>query len=111
MSSRYFTTIAHIEEKEIAPGFFSRFIHTPNNTINFITVQAGSSIPLHSHLHEQTSMVLEGKFEMTIDNETQVMQPGGYCHIPPQVTHGGTAITDCRLLDIFYPVREDYKML
>ena len=111
MPSSYFAKIAEIEEKEIAGGFHARLIHTPNNTINFITVEAGKSISKHSHVHEQTSIVLEGKFEMTVDNETVVMESGDYCIIPPQIVHGGTAITSCRLLDIFHPVRDDYKNL
>jgi quercetin dioxygenase-like cupin family protein len=109
MNKHVFGNFDHIPEKEIAPGFLSKLIHTNSNTINFITVKAGSSIPLHRHMHEQYSFVLEGAFEMTIEGDTQVLTPGWYCLIPGHAEHGGSALTDCRLVDVFNPVREDYK--
>ena len=105
---RYFTDIP---TREIAPGFFSKLIHTDTNTINFIDVKAGSSIRLHQHIHEQCSFAIEGKFEMTVNGDTQVLEPGSFAIIPSNAIHGGTAITDCKLIDIFSPVREDYRAL
>jgi len=96
---------------EIAPGFFSKLIHTPNNTINFITVKAGCSVPLHQHIHRQSSFVIEGEFAMSVDGETRVLTPASFVVIEPNIVHGGTAVTDCKLIDIFDPVREDYKKL
>ena len=58
---------------------------------------------------EQISQVLEGKFELTINGESKVYEPGGVVIIPSNIPHGGAAITDCKLLDIFSPVREDYR--
>lgn len=48
---------------------------------------------------------------MTIDGKTSVFGEGQVVVIPPHVEHGGVALTDCRIFDIFSPVREDYKML
>lgn len=104
-----FQQFSNIPVKEIAPGFFSKLIHTENNTINFIEVKAGSSIPLHSHPHEQSSFVLQGSFEMTVDGEPRILDRDNFVLIPGGVVHGGYAITDCLLIDIFSPVREDYR--
>jgi quercetin dioxygenase-like cupin family protein len=100
-----------IKTQEIAPGFFSKLIHTENNTINFIEVAAGCSVKLHQHIHQQCSFVIEGEFEMTIGDETRVLTPACFAIIPSNAVHGGTAITNCKLVDIFDPVREDYKLL
>lgn len=105
----YFHTFDDITTKEIAPGFFGKLIHTDNNTINFIEITAGSSVALHQHIHQQCSFVLAGEFEMTIDGVAQVLVPGLYAIVPPNFIHGGTAITDCKLIDFFSPVREDYR--
>jgi quercetin dioxygenase-like cupin family protein len=104
-----FQHFSAVPVKEIAPGFFSKLIHTENNTINFIEVKAGSAIPLHSHPHEQSSFVLEGTFEMTVDGEPRILNADTFVVIPGGVVHGGHAITDCRLIDVFSPVREDYR--
>lgn len=109
MTENTFRNFAEIATKELAPGFTATPIHTGNNTINFVDIKAGSTLALHQHPHEQYSFVLEGEFEMTIGDEKQVLNTSKFALIPSNVRHGGTAITDCRVLDIFYPVREDYR--
>lgn len=109
MNEAIFRSFDEILPKEILSGFWAQGVHTPGNTINFITAKAGSSFPLHNHVHHQCSFVLEGEFEMTINGETKLLNPGVFAVIPSYTPHSGRAITDCRLVDIFNPVREDYK--
>lgn len=72
-------------------------------------VVAGSIVPSHQHMHEQIVIVREGQFELTVNGETKMMDKNMTAVIPGNTTHSGIAITDCKLLDIFYPIREDYK--
>jgi len=111
MDEPVFRKFADIKVKEIAPGFFSSLIHTETNTINFIEVTRGSTIARHRHIHQQCSFAIEGKFEMVVDDVAQILEPGLFAIIPSNAWHGGTAITDCKLIDIFNPVREDYRQL
>jgi quercetin dioxygenase-like cupin family protein len=111
MDTNIFKYFADIKVKEIAPGYFSKLIHTDTNTINFIEVAAGRPVPHHKHIHQQCTFVLEGKFELTVNGEPQVLDPGMYALIPSEAYHSGVAVTDCKLLDIFSPVREDYRDL
>ena len=104
-----YVEIEKIESKEIFKGFKGKFIHTEKMTMAFWEVEAGASVPMHQHVHEQTSQVLEGEFELTVDGERKVYGPGFVVIIPSNTPHGGVAITDCKLLDMFSPVREDYK--
>ena len=103
--------ISKIEPKEIIKGFKGRFIHTENTTLAFWEVEKGASIPLHSHIHEQTTQVVEGKFELTVDDETKIYENGLVAVITSNVVHGGVALSNCKLFDVFSPVREDYKNL
>ena len=97
------------KSREIFPGFSGKFLHTEKMTFAFWEIKKGSSLPEHSHVHEQVANMLEGEFELTIDGVTQVLRPGSVAAIPSHVRHAGRAITDCRILDVFSPVREDYR--
>lgn len=105
----YFHNINSLDTKEIFPGYTGHFVHTNNQTFAFWDVVAGSSVPEHQHMHEQIVTVREGQFQLTVNGETKIMDAGTTAVIPGNTPHSGIAITDCKLLDIFYPVREDYK--
>jgi len=53
--------------------------------------------------------VVSGEFEFTLDGQTQVYGPGSVVHIASNRPHSGRALTPCRLMDVFSPVREEYR--
>ena len=101
--------ISTIEQREMIKGYKARFIHTENTTLAFWEIEKGAKMLGHSHIHEQSSHVLKGKFELTIDGNTEVYENGLVAIIPSNVVHEGVALTDCEILDVFSPAREDYK--
>ncbi|PWI47717.1 cupin [Candidatus Heimdallarchaeota archaeon B3_Heim] len=103
------TNKLEIEEKEIIPGFKGRFIHTKNLTVVHWSISAGAILQEHSHSHEQVTNLIEGEFEFDLDGEVTKLTAGGVVAIPSDVKHSAKAITDCYVVDVFYPVREDYK--
>jgi quercetin dioxygenase-like cupin family protein len=98
-----------IEPREVAPGFNARFIHSKNMTFSYWTINSGARLPEHSHPHEQVVNMLEGRFEMTVGSETTELTPGMVVVIPGDIPHSGYALSDCRILDVFHPVREEYR--
>ena len=98
-----------LKVKEVLPGFLGRFIHTDRITAAFWEIREGSELPLHAHPHEQITIVEEGKLSMTMNDDTRTLEKGMVMTIPSNAVHSGRALTDCRILDIFSPVREDYR--
>jgi quercetin dioxygenase-like cupin family protein len=104
-----FINLEDIEEREIVPGYHARFVHAENMTLAYWRIEAGAALPSHAHPHEQVTRVSEGEFELTVDGETRILNSGQVALIPGNASHGGKAVSDCRITDVFFPVREDYK--
>ena len=70
----------------------------------------GCTVPLHSHPHEQVGMVHSGRARLRIGEEERIVQKGDFYCIPGSVPHGDTCLGDepFIMLDIFYPVRDDF---
>lgn len=103
-----FQKLEAIEPKEILPGYTVKFVHTESMTFAFWDVKKGSPLPEHAHHHEQVAQVMEGEYELTVDGQTKKLSSGDIAVIPSNVPHSGIALTDCKLMDVFCPVREDY---
>lgn len=46
---------------------------------------------------------------MTVGGETRTMRPRSVVTIPANAEHSVNALTDCYVIDAFYPVRDDYR--
>ena len=95
-------------EKEIVPGYHARFVHSDNVTLAYWNIEEGKDLPKHAHLHEQVTNLIEGRFELTVDDESKVLEAGSVVVIPPNTMHSAKALTSCRIIDVFYPIRTDY---
>lgn len=105
-----FVTLASLPVKEIFGGTIrGYYAHLDKMTVGEVVLQANTTVPMHNHPHEQVTYVIEGRFEFTVGTETRILEPGVAALIPGGVMHGGKTLTDCRVLDIFVPVREEYR--
>ena len=104
-----FINVSILEDKEVVPGINGRFVHTENITLAYWDCKAGAAMPEHSHPHEQVVIVANGEGEYIVDGEVKHMKKDDVAVIPGDVPHSGKAITDWKLIDVFYPVREDFK--
>ncbi|HVY12836.1 MAG TPA: cupin domain-containing protein [Alphaproteobacteria bacterium] len=97
-----------VEEVPVIPGYRAKFMHSANMTFVLWDIDAGAPLPEHAHPHEQVAHLLAGTFELVINGKPNVLQAGSTAVIPSNAVHSGKAITPCRILDAFYPLREDY---
>ena len=101
--------LSDLELREIIPGYSARFVHSDTMTIAYWEILAGHSMQQHRHEHEQIVNMLEGEFELMVEGTPHHLKPGDTFVLKSNVEHGGRAITDCKILDAFHPVRQDYR--
>ena len=99
----------NIIHKNLAPDMTGQYAHGERSTFGFIELKKGSSVPMHSHVHEQITYIIEGQLDMVIGGTEYSLTNGMYHVIPSNIPHSAIAVTDCKVIDVFGPVREDYK--
>jgi polyribonucleotide nucleotidyltransferase len=62
-------------------------------------------------LNPSATQLKESKLELVVAGTRHVLEAGDVVTIPGGVEHSARGITDCRVLDVFQPVREDYRAL
>jgi unsaturated pyranuronate lyase len=74
-----------------------------------LTFQPHVDTPLHSHPHEQMTIVERGRARFTIDGRTRDVGAGDVLHFPPNVVHGATMLDEeVVLIDVFTSIREEF---
>ncbi len=106
----YFMSPHEREPKTLFGTATTRTFWGENMLLSLVEIPAGGVVPMHSHPHEQAGMVLEGELTFTVGDETRTLKPGDMWMIPGGVEHTVAAGDQpAKALDIFSPVREDYK--
>jgi quercetin dioxygenase-like cupin family protein len=98
-----------IPYRELASGIMAKLVHGKKSTLSIVDIKQGSILPRHKHKHEQITFIVEGELEMMIGKKEYLLSAGTVHVIPSNEPHSAIALTDCRVIDVFSPVREDYK--
>ncbi|MBS1253306.1 MAG: hypothetical protein MAG451_02355 [Anaerolineales bacterium] len=102
--------VAEVEPVEMMRGVLRRTLATGERTMMaHVTLRKGATVPNHQHPHEQVGYVVGGRIRMTIGEHAHELEMGQSYFIPGNVEHEATAVTDCVVLDIFSPPREEYR--
>jgi quercetin dioxygenase-like cupin family protein len=96
---------------ELAAGVFGKPLFGDSAMLNLIEFEPGSVVPLHSHPHEQLGIVLRGMQALVVGGVAHELAPlEGYV-LPGDVEHSAYCGPEGALvLDVFCPVREDYRV-
>jgi quercetin dioxygenase-like cupin family protein len=104
------THSADVAPIPIADGSFRKTLGWGEKTLlSEVTFVKDGIVPMHSHPHEQIGYVARGAIEFTIGDRVAVLRTGDAYVIPGDVPHGCRALEDSIAVDIFSPVREEYK--
>lgn len=83
--------------------------HSANLMVVEVTLEAGSIVPNHKHIHEQCSYVVSGKILYTVEGEPSVeLITGDSILVAGDVNHTITTLEKSIVLDAFNPPREDF---
>ena len=105
-----FTTIDEMTPLHLMKGVELRTLWGDNAMMSFVRFEPDGVVPEHAHPHEQMGTVMEGAFELVIDGEARVVRSGDAYLIPGGVLHSARGVGEPAVaLDIFSPVREDYR--
>jgi len=103
-------SIKNIIPKELVDGITGYYAHGTNMTFGYVEIKKGTMMAEHNHMHEQITYIIEGQLDMVIGGKPCSLTAGMYYIIPSNVPHGAFAVTDCKLIDVFNPTREDYRV-
>jgi quercetin dioxygenase-like cupin family protein len=96
----------------LADGVHARALFGDSAMLNLVELEPGAVVPEHSHPHEQLGIGLSGLIVMIFDGEEHPLGPMDAMHIPSGVVHGAYAGPEgAVVLDVFVPVREDFRAL
>lgn len=100
---------ASMKTGEPLPGWKGRFWRSGHMSFAHYDVATGSSIHEHQHPNEEVWVVIEGRFEVTVGNETRVAGPGAVAVVPPDVPHAVRVLEGGRAFVANHPVRGDLR--
>ena len=95
--------------KQVLPGIqLKTLVYGEKTLFSQFRLEAGSVLPRHSHPHEQTGYLVEGKIRFTIGEQTFEAGPGDSWCIPGNTPHSAEIVEKSLAVEVFSPVREDY---
>jgi quercetin dioxygenase-like cupin family protein len=97
-----------VQLEQINPLFQRQLIIGNQVMLARVLLKKGCVVPLHSHVNEQLSYILEGALKFWIDGREIVVRAGEVLTIPPNMPHKAEALEDTVDLDIFHPPRADW---
>ena len=84
-------------------------LHCDQMTMSRLTLKKGAVVPRHHHVNEQITTMEKGRLRFIFDDSELIVEAGDSLQIPSNVPHSVEALEDSVALDLFAPVREDWR--
>ena len=97
-----------IEREQMNPLLLRQALHGVSMTVARLEITKGAVVPLHHHVNEQITLMLEGKLRFVIDGVESIAVAGEIVVIPPNAPHLVEALEDSAVFDLFSPIRSDW---
>lgn len=108
--SLYFPSPDEMGRHTIFPGVTIQTCAAERMMLSVVDLAPRSVVEEHAHPHEQVGILLQGRAIFIIGGEEKTLQAGDLYRIPGHVRHKVIVLEEpTRALDIFQPVREEYR--
>jgi quercetin dioxygenase-like cupin family protein len=98
-----------IPAERVADGIERQVISGDQLMVCRLRLAPGVVTAIHTHPHEQITLVERGSVRFTIGGQERLSSAGDVLHFPPQCEHGATMLNEeVVLIDIFSPPRQDF---
>lgn len=100
---------SRIPVERVAEGISRQMIYGDRLMVCRLTIAARTVTPVHSHVHEQITLVERGSADFFVAGERKTARAGDLLLFPSNIRHGATMLDEeVILIDIFSPLREDF---
>jgi quercetin dioxygenase-like cupin family protein len=98
-----------IPVEQISAGIERQMVVGQNIMVCRLKFAPFTVTPEHSHVHEQMTLVMQGKVKFILGSEERIVSAGDVLQFPSNHWHGATMLDEeVVLIDIFTPIREDF---
>lgn len=105
-----FVSLASTPSFPLAAGVTAKPLFGDGAMLNLVELEPDAVVALHSHPQEQLGVILRGSMKLVVEGKDHLLAEMDAYTLPGGVEHEGIAGPDGALvLDVFRPVREDYR--
>ena len=98
-----------IPVEQVAEGITRQLVSGDRLMVCRLTLAARTVTAVHSHVHEQITLVERGQADFFVDGQKRTARAGDLLLFPSGIQHGATMLDEeVVLIDIFSPPREDF---
>ncbi len=97
-----------VELEQLNPLLGRQLVVGQNIMLARVLLKKDSHVPMHQHVNEQMTYILEGALKFKIDGQEIVVNAGEVLCIPSNMPHEAWALEDTVDLDVFDPPRQDW---
>lgn len=98
-----------IEKEQLNESLARQVVHGAQITLAKIYLRKGAIVPRHSHHNEQITTVQSGRLKFVFDDREQIVETNESLVIAAHEPHLVEALEESLALDVFSPVREDWR--
>jgi quercetin dioxygenase-like cupin family protein len=104
------TSFSELRRFKLVEGVSAQALFGERAMLNLVELGPNAVVPTHSHPHEQLGVVLRGELSLVVAGQAHLLTEMDAYTLPGGLEHQAQAGPQGALvLDVFQPVREDYR--